>query len=165
MSDWVADVGSSYLVSLVRSPAELRQIMPPDTDILLIGDGVIAAQSLYAEMARHSAHVLLTVNERIKEPGFERIDAQYRWAGLARLNFRQLMDTVHTLDLLADWDLQSTLLRHAVQAGAGRLPVEDEALFGGAIVLIDTQAAADAAEKTFHIGREGVSTCRSRGAA
>src|SRR3546814_5659744 len=79
-------------------------------------------------MARHSAPVLLTVNERIKEPGFERIDAQYRWAGLARLNFRQLMDTVHTLDLLADWDLQSTLLRHAVQAGAGRLPVEDEAL-------------------------------------
>src|SRR3546814_8259167 len=29
------------------------------------------------------------------------------------------------------------------------LPVEDEALFGGAIVLIDTQAAADAAEKKF----------------
>src|SRR3546814_20212 len=136
-------------VSLVRTPAELRQTIPPDTDILLIGDGVIAAQSLYAEMARHSAPVLLTVNERIKEPGFERIDAQYRWAGLARLNFRQLMDTVHTLDLLADWDLQSTLLRHAVQAGAGRLPVEDEALFGGAIVLIDTQAAADADAKEY----------------
>src|SRR3546814_16591400 len=32
---------------------------------------------------------------------------------------------------------------------AGRLPVEDEALFGGVIVLIDTQAAADAAEKKF----------------
>src|SRR3546814_7075800 len=100
-------------------------------------------------MARHSAPVLLTVNERIKEPGFERIDAQYRWAGLARLNFRQLMATVHTLDLLADWDLQSTLLRTAVQAGAGLLPVEDEALFGGAIVLIDLQAAAAAAEKKF----------------
>src|SRR3546814_3937236 len=40
-------------VSLVRTPAELRQTIPPDTDILLIGDGVIAAQSLYAEMARH----------------------------------------------------------------------------------------------------------------
>src|SRR3546814_3890645 len=45
-------------VSLVRTPAELRQTIPPDTDILLIGDGVIAAQSLYAEMARHSAPVL-----------------------------------------------------------------------------------------------------------
>src|SRR3546814_9900371 len=55
---------------------------------------------------------------------------------------------------ISDWssDVCSsdlTLLRHAVQAGAGRLPVEDEALFGGAIVLIDTQAAADAAEKKF----------------
>src|SRR3546814_18338549 len=79
-------------VSLVRTPAELRQTIPPDTDILLIGDGVIAAQSLYAEMARHSAPVLLTVNERIKEQGFERIDAQYRWGGRARWKFRPLMD-------------------------------------------------------------------------
>src|SRR3546814_19439296 len=102
-------------------------------------------------MARHSAPVLLTVNERIKEPGFERIDAQYRWAGLARLNFRQLMDTVHTLDLLAAWDLQSMLLRHAVQAGAGRLPVQDAARFRGALTLIDTPAAAAAdAHKILH---------------
>src|SRR3546814_18084494 len=100
-------------------------------------------------MARHSAPVLLTVNERIKEPGFERIDAQYRWAGLARMNFRQLMATLHTLDLLADWDLQSTLLRHEVHAGAGRLPAGDTALSRGDIVLLATQAAAVAAKKHY----------------
>ncbi|MBK5265361.1 MAG: hypothetical protein JJE34_09050 [Alphaproteobacteria bacterium] len=134
-------------VSLVRSTAELRQTIPPDTDILLIGDGIIAAQSWYAEIARRAAPVLLVVNDRVTEPEFERIDAQHRWAGLARLNFRHMMDTLDTLVVLADWDLQSTLLRHAVQTDPVRLVVNDDALFKGEIILVGTQAAADAAER------------------
>lgn len=134
-------------VSLVRSAAELRQTIPPDSDILLIGDGIIAAQSWYAEIARRAAPVLLVVNDRVTEPEFERIDAQHRWAGLARLNFRHMMDTLDTLDVLADWDFQSTLLRHAVQTDPARVIVNDEALFKGEIILVGSQTTADAAER------------------
>lgn len=136
-------------VSLVRSPAELRQTIPPGTDILLVGDGIVARQSWYAEMAFRGAPVLLVVNDHLTLPQFERIDARHRWAGLARLNHEQLLGTLETLDDLADWDLQSTLLRYAVQAGGDRALVSDEALFQGDVVLIQSQGAADSAEQHF----------------
>lgn len=136
-------------VSLVRSPSELRQTVPVGTDILLVGDGIVARQSWYEELAAQKAPALLVVNDHPTQPQFERIDARHRWAGLARLDHRQLLDTVETLDLLADWDLQSTLLRHAVQVGGNRIAVSDEALFAGEVVQLESQEAADAAERDF----------------
>ena len=135
-------------VSLVRSTTELRQTVPPDTDILLIGDGIIAARSWFAWIAEQPAPALLVVNDHVT-PQYERIDAEHRWAGLARLSYRQLSDTLDTLDVLSDWDLQSTLLRHAVQAGGERVLVSDEALFNGGVCQIESQAAADEAEQHF----------------
>jgi hypothetical protein len=54
---------------------------------------------------------------------FERIDAQSRWAGLALVTGQLLRETAETL---RDWDLQSTLLRRAVQAGARQFSVGGE---------------------------------------
>ncbi|HKR17679.1 hypothetical protein [Rhizorhapis sp.] len=136
-------------VSLVRSTTELRQTVPPDTDILLIGDGIIAAQAWFARIAGQPAPALLVVNDHVTQSQYERIDAEHRWAGLARLSYRQLSDTLDTLDVLSDWDLQSTLLRHAVQSGGERVLVSDEALFNGGVFQIESQAAADEAEQHF----------------
>lgn len=136
-------------VSLVRSPSELRQTVPPDTGILLVGDGIIAAQSCYDELLRRAAPALLVVNDHVTDPPFERIDAQHRWAGLALLGPDELGRALGTLDMLADWDLQSVLLRHAVQAGPERALLSDEALFRGDVVVVASQAAADAAEAHF----------------
>lgn len=136
-------------VSLVRSPAELRQTIPPGTDILLVGDGIVAGQSWFTEMARRGPPVLLVVNDHLTQAQFERIDARHRWAGLARINHEQLLGTLDTLNDLADWDLQSTLLRYAVQAGGDRVLVSDEALFRGDVALLQSQAAADTAEQHF----------------
>ena len=136
-------------ISLVRSPAELRQTIPPGTDILLVGDGIVAGQSWYSEMARRGAPTLLVINDHLTQNQFERIDARHRWAGLARLNYDQLLATLQTLDDLADWDLQSTLLRYAVQAGGDRILIDDEALSKGDVALIRSQAAADTAEQHF----------------
>jgi hypothetical protein len=142
-------VADGINVALVRSPAELRQTVPPGTDILLVGDGIVAAQSCYSEMARRGAPALLVINDHLTQDQFERIDARHRWAGLARLSYDQLMETLRTLDDLADWDLQSTLLRYAVQAGGDRILVGDEALSKGEVALIRSQAAADTAEQHF----------------
>lgn len=142
-------VADGINVSLVRSPSELRQTVPPDTGILLIGDGVIAAQSCYDQLIGHPSPALLVVNDHVTDPPFERIDAQNRWAGLALLGPRQLAEALETLDMLADWDLQSVLLRHAVQSRPERVLLNDEALFRGDVVLIASQAAADSAEAHF----------------
>lgn len=142
-------VADGINVSLVRSPSELRQTVPPDTGILLIGDGVIASQSCYEELVRRASPALLVVNDHVTDPPFERIDAQHRWGGLALLGPRQLAEALETLDMLADWDLQSVLLRHAVQSSPERVLVSDEALFKGDVALIANQAAADTAEAHF----------------
>ncbi|MBB4642395.1 hypothetical protein [Rhizorhapis suberifaciens] len=136
-------------VSLVRSTAELRQTVPLDTDILLVGDGILAAPPWFQEIAQRPAPVVLVLNDHVTRPEFERIDAQHRWAGLARLNYRQLVDTLDRLDVLTDWDLQSTLLRHAVQSNGDRILVDDEALFNGGLFQLESQDAADAAEHHF----------------
>lgn len=142
-------VADGINVSLVRSPSELRQTVPPDTGILLIGDGIIAAQSCYEALVRRAAPSLLVVNDHVTDPPFERIDAQHRWAGLALLGPLELAAALQTLDMLADWDLPSVLLRHAVQSRPERLIVSDEALFKGDVVMVANQAAADAAETHF----------------
>ena len=55
---------------------------------------------------------------RRSAPAFERIDATSRWAGVALVDGQTLASTAA---MLGDWDLQSTLLRRAVQAGARRV--------------------------------------------
>lgn len=136
-------------VSLVRSTAELRQTVPPDTDILLVGDGIVAAGSWYREIAQRPSPVVLVLNDHASRPEFERIDAQHRWAGLARLNYQQLIDTLDRLDVLTDWDLQSTLLRCAIQSSGDRVLIDDQALFNGSLFQLASQDAADAAERHF----------------
>ena len=63
---------------------------------------------------------LLTMPDVRVDERYERIDADSRWAGLALLDGALLQ---RTAAMLRDWDLQSTLLRRAVQAGARQLAV------------------------------------------
>ena len=63
--------------------------------------------------------MILTVPDDDAHDGFERIDATHRWAGLARLPAALVGATAA---MIGDWDLQSTLLRRAVQSGARLVP-------------------------------------------
>jgi hypothetical protein len=88
--------------------------------ILLVGDGVAASAELVATIAEEPEPAIATVpDDELHEP-FERIDAGSRWAGVAVVNAQTLGSTAA---MLGDWDLQSTLLRRALQDGALRLPV------------------------------------------
>ena len=62
---------------------------------------------------------------------YERIDAGSRWAGVAMADARLLGSTAA---MLGDWDLQSTLLRRAIQEGAPRIPAADG---GGEPLLVE----------------------------
>jgi hypothetical protein len=67
---------------------------------------------------------VLTLPEAGADDRFERIDADTRWAGLALLDGDTLR---RTAAMLQDWDLQSTLLRRAVQEGARQVAVRGDA--------------------------------------
>jgi hypothetical protein len=88
--------------------------------ILLVGDGVAASADLVATIAEEPEPAIATVADDELHEAFERIDAGSRWAGVAVVNAQTLGSTAA---MLGDWDLQSTLLRRALQDGALRLPV------------------------------------------
>lgn len=92
----------------------------PGSRILLVGDGVAAPADLLGQLAEEVEPAIAIVPDDEAHAAFERIDASSRWAGAAIVDGRTLGATAA---MLGDWDLQSTLLRRAIQDGALRVPV------------------------------------------
>jgi hypothetical protein len=90
--------------------------------ILVIGDGIAPPAELVAQLAQHEEAAVATVADDEAHEAFERIDAESRWAGVAMIDARLLGSTAA---MLGDWDLQSTLLRRALQEGAIRLRADE----------------------------------------
>lgn len=88
--------------------------------ILLVGDGVVPPAELATQLAEDAEPAVATVPDDEAHEDFERIDAGTRWAGVALVDAHLLGSTAA---MLGDWDLQSTLLRRAIQEGALRVPV------------------------------------------
>lgn len=111
-------------VKLARDPMDAADHFHPEEGILLVADGLVAAPDCFEAMAARVSPTLLVVADTPENEGFERVDADHRWAGLALTNVDTLAATAA---MLGDWDLQSTLMRRVVQAGADFLPVDGEA--------------------------------------
>ena len=102
-------------VEVARSVGHAADHIHPDERLLVIGDGVVADNDTLGRVAAAPVLSMLTLADSAASQHWERIDATRRWAGLALFNGALLRRTV---EMLGDWDLQSTLLRRAVQAGA-----------------------------------------------
>jgi hypothetical protein len=86
--------------------------------ILLVGDGIVPPVDLVMELAAEPEPAVAVVADDEAHNSFERIDGESRWAGVATVDARLLGSTAA---MLGDWDLQSTLLRRAIQEGARRI--------------------------------------------
>jgi hypothetical protein len=127
-------------VTLIRDMVSIVRGAPRDRDLLLVADGLIAPQQHFQAMAEEEGNWLLAAKDSRESERFERIDATRRWAGLARLTPELLFST---LDMIGDWDLELTLVRAAIQAGAHYREVRDNDVLDGRIALIETQEEAD----------------------
>ena len=94
------------------------------SSILLIGDGIAPPAALVAQMAEEEDATVAVVADDEAHEKFERIDNASRWAGVALIDSALLASTAR---MLGDWDLQSTLLRRAIQEGALRVPTSSGA--------------------------------------
>lgn len=112
-----------FKLVVARNAQEAAEAVHPDDRLLLVADGLIAGQAHIARLLAVGASTLLTVPDLRVDDRFERIDAHSRWAGLALLDADLLKQTAAVLQ---DWDLQSTLLRRAVQGGARQIAVRGE---------------------------------------
>jgi hypothetical protein len=108
---------------LARSAEEAAEAVHSSDRLLLVGDGLVPPEAAINRLLALDGPALLVVPDLRVDDRYERIDAQSRWAGLALIDGQMLKQTA---SMLRDWDLQSTLLRRAVQAGARQLSVRGE---------------------------------------
>ncbi len=86
--------------------------------ILVIADGFAPDFGLLTRLSEYAEPAVALVPDDEAHLDYERIDAVSRWAGAALVDAHLLGSTAA---MLGDWDLQSTLLRRAVQDGAVRV--------------------------------------------
>ena len=135
---------------VARSVDEAAEAVQAVDRVLLMGDGVVADPAQVLRLVKAGDAAVLTVPDQGADDRYERIDASARWAGLALVDGELLHRTAAKLN---DWDLQSTLLRRAVQSGARQLAVRDDE---GALRLTIAERAEDlAAAETSIVERAG----------
>lgn len=117
--------------------------------ILLIADGVAPSAELVSAFAEDQEPAVGVVPDDSEHEAFERIDAQSRWAGVALVDAPLLGSTAA---MLGDWDLQSTLLRRAIQEGARRVRVSE---VGGEPMLADSGEALESFQRKLFAASRG----------
>jgi hypothetical protein len=132
--------GEGLKLVVARSAEEAADSVHPGDRLLLMADGLVAAETHIDRLLAMDGHAILTVPDVQVDDRYERIDAYSRWAGLALIDGDTLK---RTAAMLRDWDLQSTLLRRAVQSGARQIAVRGEAADDQLVVA---ERAADLAE-------------------
>jgi hypothetical protein len=123
---------------IARSVEEAAAAIAPDQHLLVVADGLLADRGHFSRLFSAGEASLLTVPDAGHDDRYERIDADWRWAGLALLDGDMLR---RTAAMLQDWDLQSTLLRRAVQGGARQIALAN----GTQRSLVIAERAADLA--------------------
>jgi hypothetical protein len=109
----------------VSDGSEAASRFEPGALILMIADGCAPDMPLVSRIASAEEPAIATVPDDEAHAEFERLDATSRWAGVALVDGQTLGATAA---MLGDWDLQSTLLRRTVQAGAIHVRVGDNPL-------------------------------------
>ena len=121
----------------VSDGSEAASRFEAGSQLIMLADGVAPEMADLELLNEEADGVVLTVADDDAHAAFERIDGTHRWAGLARVDSNMLGATAA---MLGDWDLQSTLLRRAVQSGARFLP--SRAADGGPFLAHDEESMA-----------------------
>ena len=140
--------GEGITVTPVSDGNDAAGCFEPGTRILQIGDGVAPDIADLTRLAELEEPAVATVPDDEEHDSYERIDADSRWAGIALVDSATLSSTAA---MLGDWDLQSTLLRRAIQSGARLIRVE-----GSAPLLAESAAALGGFEKRLLLASRGV---------
>ncbi|PTW45369.1 hypothetical protein C8J25_10744 [Sphingomonas faeni] len=115
-------------VDTVRSAMEAGEKLHPLAPVLMLGDGLVTTDAIVKAMAVEDGDCLLVVPESDAGPGFERVGGRMAWAGVARLSSSRIAEVA---GLPQDYDLQSSLLRFAVQSRATHVLLPTDAVRGG----------------------------------
>ena len=119
------------------------------TLILEIADGIAPDIADINRLAELGEAAIATLPDDEAHAAYERIDGASRWAGIALIDASTLGSTAA---MLGDWDLQSTLLRRAVQSGARLVRLDGP---GGGPLLADSADALGGFERRLLLASRG----------
>lgn len=139
--------GDGLGVEIARTLADAVDRIHPEESLLVFADGLVTGTALVERIGALDGPAIVTVPDEPAAIGFERIDAADRWAGLLLIDGTRLR---RTAEMLGEWDLGSTLLRHAVQEGVPRVridPQDHAVVADGAAALAGIDAALFAASR------------------
>lgn len=119
------------------------------TLILQIADGLAPDFALCARLAEYAEPAVALIPDDEEHQAYERVDASHRWAGLSLIDCQTLSSTAA---MLGDWDLQSTLLRRSVQAGARHVAAGET---GNSILLAQSPDDLANFERRLLVGSRG----------
>ena len=119
------------------------------TLILEIADGIAPDIGDIARLVELDQPAIATLPDDEAHDAYERIDSVSRWAGVALVEASTLGSTAA---MLGDWDLQSTLLRRAVQSGARLIRLDGP---GGGPLLADSADALGGFERRLLLASRG----------
>ena len=114
--------GEGIAVVPVTDGSEAASRFEAGALVLQLADGLAPDVPLLSRLSELAEPAVAVVPDDAAHQDFERIDATSRWAGVALVEGHVLGATAA---MLGDWDLQSTLLRRTVQAGARRVAAHD----------------------------------------
>lgn len=126
-------------VTPLRSISEIPAHVGAQDQLMLVADGLVAPEACYEALADANAPALLATPDNQAARDLERIDGQTRWAGLALLPHAMVAQLGNVPD---DWDIGSTLLRQAVQAGGHRIMCEAALFERGEVAIITNSVEA-----------------------
>ena len=131
--------GEGIAVVPVSDGNEAASRFEAGSQLILLGDGVVPDMGDLEQLAAEPEGAVMTVPDDDAHMEFERVDGRQRWAGLARVDSSMLGATAA---MLGDWDLQSTLLRRAIQSGAPFIPSQRGEGLGPFLATSEQAAAA-----------------------
>jgi hypothetical protein len=125
----IARIGKrGVAVDTVRTAAEAMARLHPLARVMMVADGLVTTASAVAALVAQGGDALLVMPGHGADPAFERVGGGAAWAGLALLDGRRLGEAARFPD---DYDLQSTLLHVAGEAGARHLSLPGDGLARG----------------------------------
>ena len=103
---------------MARGIDQVADALGRDETVLLIAEACLPEVGLLRALTGAHVPVLAVLPDTDEHSQFERIDADQRWAGVALLDGYRIAETAA---MIGAWDPVSTLMRRAVQEGAGRI--------------------------------------------
>ena len=137
------------IVTTVSDGNDAASRFEAGTRILQIADGIAPEIDELTRLIEIDEAAIATLPDDEEHEHYERIDSVSRWAGIALIDAATLGSTAA---MLGDWDLQSTLLRRAVQAGARLVRLDGP---GGGPLLAEKPGDLEGFERRLLVASRG----------